>query len=294
MSDQPTDQPSRSKPEVSAAATRAALGPSVASIATRVASTVSTMVQKEGSAPIVENSGLPAMAARGADLSAATVAAVGNPALRLVPLKNAMGSLQLPTTGTLMAAVPTGAAPDAAAGGGARGDQAARPVARAAAPGESYVRMLISVSGSQVSVSHVAEVPGPLADPSPLHGGLAYEVTVGDRAIRVGSIPDPGVRRSFASEGAPEQFREHFFVETTDYEFTVRVPKQAIAAADLPSVHVAVLQLDPSQVIQPVGDKPLAAQFPNLVKELTRLPGIQAAALAEPVRTALTATFGTA
>jgi len=290
MSDQTSDQPTGSKPEVIRAAT--ALGPTVASIATRVASTVGTLVQKEGAAPVIENSGLPAMPAPGTNLTAvAATTAVGNPALRLVPVKNAMGSLQVPTTGTLMAALPATEALQAAAGGGPHGDQAA-PRVSVAADGESYVRLLVSVSGSQVTVTHVAEVPGPLSAPAPLHGGLAYEVTVGDRALRVGSIPDPGVRRSFAGAGAPEQFREHFFVEVTDYDFTVRVPKQALAAADLPSVHVAVLQLDPSQVIQPVGDKPLAAQFPNLVKEVTRLNGIRAETLAEPVRTALSATFG--
>lgn len=293
-----SDQPIESKatdigPEVA----RAALGPSVASIATRVASNVATMVQKEGAPPIVENSGLPAMAAVGTDLSAAaataaaTKVAVGNPALRLVGVKEAMGSLKLPTAGTLMSALPAADALAKATGGGSHGDQAAPRVAVDAAAGQSYVRMLISVSGTQVTVSQVAEVPGPLSDPSPLHGGLAYEVTVGDRSLRVGSIPDPGVRRAFASDQAPEQFREHFFVEVADYEFTVRVPKQALAAVDLPSVHVAVLQVDPGQVIQPAGDKPLATQFPQLVKEVARLQGIRAETLAEPVRTALAATF---
>ncbi|MGH2718380.1 MAG: hypothetical protein ACRDJU_07360 [Actinomycetota bacterium] len=296
-----SDQPAGSKPEV----TRTALGPSVASITTRVASNAASMLQKEGAAPVIENSGLPAMPAVGTDLSAAatTKAAVGNPALRLVAAKGAMGSAQPPTGGNLMGAVPdagTLAAPGVggkggaeAGGGGARGDQAALRVTPAAAPSESYVRMLISVSGSQVTVSQVAEVPGPLSDPSPLQGGLAYEVTLGDRSLRVGSIPDPGVRRAFASDQAPEQFREHFVVEVPDYEFTVRVPKQALAAADLPSVHVAVLQVDPGQVIQPAGDKPLATQFPQLVKEVTRLQGIRAETLPEPVRAALAATFPT-
>ena len=287
MSDQPTGTP-----EVTRAAT--ALGPSVASIATRVASTVGNVLQREGAAPVIENSGLPAMPAVGTTLApgAALTAAVGNPALRLVPIKNAMGSLPVPATGTLMAALPAAESLATAGGGGPHGDQAAPRLAPAAAPAESYIRLLISVSGSQVTVTNIAEVPGPLSAPSPLHGGLAYEVTVGDRALRVGSIPDPGVRRAFASAGAPEQFRDHFFVEVSDYEFTARVPKQALAAADLPSVHVAVLQVDPSQVIQPVGDKPLATQFPNLVKEVTRLTGIRAEALAEPVRTALSAAFG--
>jgi hypothetical protein len=288
------DQPLTPEPEKILPAPARLLGPSIGSILTRVGTGVTAQLQKEGAAPVIENTGLPRMADVG---QPARVTLPGNPALRLRPTTGLMGTGAPPAAaaGPRMDPLPhpeaLGEAARATAAG--RGDQAPRPdVGRVAGSGESYLRILVTVTGNDVQITHIDEVDGPLGPPEPLYGGLAYEVTLGDRALRVGAIPDPGVRRAFASAPAPPAQQKHFFATAASYDFTARVPKTAVTATTMPQVHIAVLALDPSQVVVPAGDVPLVKQFPHLAQEVTRLPGIDVAKLAEPVRAAFAKALG--
>lgn len=248
-------------------------------------------VQRDDAPPVIENDALPPMPRDGTTVS---IAAIGDPTPHLMPAKHLMSDDAGPSSvaGARMDPLPSGeslaeAAKTTVAGTG--DDQEPLPDSRGArAPRESYLRIRVTVTGGDVQVTHLAEVDGPLGPPAPLHGGLAYEVTVRGRALRVGAIPDPGIRRSFAGAAAPPEQQKHFFVTVPSYDFTARVPRNAISAATLPHMHIAVLRLDPSQAVHPTGDTPLVKQFPHLAQEITRLPGIDVEQLAAPVRTAVT------
>jgi hypothetical protein len=286
-----SDDPKAAKPEGALPVTRV-LGPSTGSILTRVGSTVPTMVQKADAAPVIENSGLPLMPK--------TVAAgeIGLPDLldrpKLLMEKEPKPLKDAAAAGARMAALPSIDVLTAPVKRPARQtDQLApKDAVTAKGGGESYLRILVSVSGDGIEVTDIHEVDGALGPVEPLQGGLAYEVSVGDRALRTGAIPEPGVRRSFAGPKAPPELRVHNFIEVPDYEFTVRVPRRAVSSVTIPQMHIAVLRLDPSQVILPAGEVPLAKQAPHLAQEVIRLRGIDAQRLSEPARASLARVLG--
>lgn len=239
------------------------------------------LVQTEGARPIIENAGLPQMAK---EVKAQAAVPAGS---LLMPAEPKSAAID----GPRMTAVPAGSGtpkklpesfPEQKGIAGLAGGQTK----------ESYVRLRLSVDDQgKVSVLGTSEVPGPLADPEPLHGGLAYEVTVGSQHLAVGSIPDPGVRRAFPPQKETPEVSGHFVVPVPSYEFTARVPRAALSTAALPNLHVAVYRLDGSQVIQPVIGKPLQTQFPHLVQEVARLPGIQVKELDQTIQTDLRRIF---
>lgn len=224
------------------------------------------LVQTEGAAPIIENAGLPQMAQ---EVKAEATAALPAGSLLMAATPQALAA-----EGLRMTAVPKGSdtprnLPESFA------EQKAIPGQERAQPQTSYVRLLMNVDEKGVvSVLHVSEVPGPLGDPEPLHGGLAYDVTIGSQHVAVGAIPDPGVRRSFPPPKETPEMSGHFIVPVSSYEFTARIPRAALTTAALPNLNVAIYRLDSSQPIQPVIGKPLKAQFPQLVQEVARLSGL--------------------
>lgn len=149
------------------------------------------------------------------------------------------------------------------------------PVASRAAAGDSggYMRLHLRVDDGAMSVVAAKYVPGPLAAPAPMQGGLAYEVSLGQEQLGAGDVPDPGVRRGLVSPDAPE--RGHHVVEVPSYEFTVRIPVERLSRVNLPDVQVTVYRLDASQVIHATNAQPLQAQTGHVVEEVARLNGIR-------------------
>jgi hypothetical protein len=107
------------------------------------------------------------------------------------------------------------------------GDQQAKRTrggARSSTQGEQYIRLRIRVHNGGLTVIDSHLVDGPLGQATGFPGSNAYEVTLGDRLLHAGALPDLGVQRSFSNpEGPPEQ-RGHYITERNVYEFTARVP----------------------------------------------------------------------
>lgn len=137
---------------------------------------------------------------------------------------------------------------------------------------ESYVRLRLRVEGGEMSVVGIREVEGPLVQPDLIHGGLIYEVSVGDRRISVGSIPDAGVERSFPDPREPE--RGHYVTEVPTYEVSVRVPTAELSRSAIGRLEVALYRAK-ELTDQPIGQPRISDQFSRELREVARLKGLR-------------------
>ena len=96
---------------------------------------------------------------------------------------------------------------------------------RPAGPGDGYVRVEVHVENGHLSVVGVKEVPGPLAMPSAVIRGYAYEALLNDQQIALGSVPDVGVRRAFANSDVEGPQGKHYFINVPTFDFIVRIRK---------------------------------------------------------------------
>jgi hypothetical protein len=164
--------------------------------------------------------------------------------------------------------------------------------------GEGYVRMRVRVAGDEISIEGLKRVPGPVVAHEPLQGELAYEVTVGDRSIASGSVPDAGSLRAFAPPN-PEPGQEgHHFEPATSYEFVARVPAESMTLKTLPRTNVAVYRVkepvdrrdellargEPSAAAIGPAPAPVAERYPRELRLVGRLSGIKLDDLAPDVR----------
>lgn len=159
------------------------------------------------------------------------------------------------------------------------------PGLSAAAESGGYLRLLLRVDDGEMSLVDASRVAGPLSQPGPVHGGLAYAVSLGQQQLGAGDVPDPGIRRSFAPPDQPE--RGHALVEVPSYEFTARVPADQVSTTNLPDLQVAVYRLDSDQATQLATDQPLREQVGRVAKEVSRLRGVHIEQLPQQVRVSL-------
>lgn len=180
--------------------------------------------------------------------------------------------------------MPEPAAQSPASDAVARAEQ--QPTA-AVPSGESYLRLRVRVNGKQMSVVQAAEVDGPLAQPEMLGGKFVYEVAHEGKRIAAEHIPDLGVRRSFPRKDGPLEGRVHHFEPLSVFEFTVRVPKAALAQADLPKTQIALYEIKADTPPQPMSPQVLSAQFSQNLREIARMNAIQLDAMPESARDVL-------
>ena len=190
----------------------------------------------------------------------------------LLPL---MGAGAQQTTGGegRMAAVPTQPAAPSPLSGKPQEPKAVTVVA-VGAPADGYIRVEVHVENGRLSVTGVKQVPGPLAMPSAVIRGYAYEVTLDDQQIALGSIPDVGVRRAFANSNVEGPQGKHYFINVPSFDFFVRIPKGHFQTANLPKLNIVLHQ------VQDAPDRltslaPLQAQPGVKTVEAGRLTGIQ-------------------
>ena len=188
-----------------------------------------------------------------------------------------------------MAAVPDEFGVTAPADGDYPPQEPARVTPAVAEPG-GYLRLQMRVDDGEVSLVGVTRVDGPLSPPGPVHGGLAYEVSLGEQQLGAGDVPDPGVRRGFVPPDAPE--RGHSVVEVPSYEFTARVPLDRLSAFNLPDLQVAVYRLDSGQVVHPTANRPLRELVGRIAEEVAALRGIRTDRLPAEVRDGLERALG--
>ncbi|HEY7036340.1 MAG TPA: hypothetical protein VH482_33740, partial [Thermomicrobiales bacterium] len=100
--------------------------------------------------------------------------------------------------------------------------------ARSSAGPEQYVRLRVRVTDGRLSVVESHLVDGPLGQATGFPGGNAYEVTLGDRLLHAGALPDLGVQRSFPNPKGPPDEHGHFLTDRRVYEFMARVPAEEV------------------------------------------------------------------
>jgi hypothetical protein len=166
--------------------------------------------------------------------------------------------------------------------------------AEAAQQPEGYVRLRLRVTDGEMSVVGAKAVEGPLVEPK-LQGALAYEVTVGERRIAAGGIPDVGERRSFPDPEGRGEMSGHHVEELRTYEVSVRVPKEQVSAAALPRLEIALYKMK-EELPEARGDRlppgPIGAQFERELREVGRMKGIRPDRLARPVAQEVRKAFG--
>jgi hypothetical protein len=177
-----------------------------------------------------------------------------------------------------------------------RPEQKERNVTRAEAAQqpEGYVRLRLRVTDGELSVVGAKAVEGPLVEPK-LQGALAYEVTVGEKRIAAGGIPDVGERRSFPDPEGKGEMSGHHVEELRTYEVSVRVPKEQVSAAALPRLEIALYKMK-EELPETRGDRlppgPIGAQFERELREVGRMKGIRPDRLAKPVAQEVRKAFG--
>lgn len=176
-----------------------------------------------------------------------------------------------------------------------RPDQKEAKVTRAAAvqQPEGYVRLRLSVTDGVATIVGAQAVEGPLVEPK-LQGALAYEVTVGQRRVAAGGVPDIAERRSFPDPDGRGEMRGHHVEELGTYEVTVRVPKERVSAAQLPRLEVALYRVK-EELAEPRVDRlaagPIGAQFKRELREVGRMKGVRLDQLEVPVATQVRRAF---
>jgi hypothetical protein len=152
---------------------------------------------------------------------------------------------------------------------------------RAGASG--YVRLRIRMDEGEMSIVDTHHVDSELALPTALHGGNAYDVTLGDRLLHADSLPDVSVSRSYPNPdpGAPPEQRHHHFQQLSMYEFDVRVPLADLTPADLGKVEIAYYRVK-EHTDRAMTAQPLARQYSKELREVNRIVGLPADVLRGP------------
>jgi hypothetical protein len=154
----------------------------------------------------------------------------------------------------------------------------------AAPPKDGYVRLNVRVAGGNVSIVGAKAVAGPLVEKAKLHGDLAWEATLGDKRVGMGSAPDVGIRRSFPNPNGPPEQRGHFISEAPSYEIAVRVPASQVTLAQLPKLQLKLFKIKEDLPIKEIQPGPLGPQFERELREVATIKGIKLDTLETPIR----------
>ena len=148
---------------------------------------------------------------------------------------------------------------------------------------EQYVRLRIRVRDGRLSVVDSHLVDGPLSPDKAFPGTNAYEVTIGDRLLHAGALPDLGFQRSFVDPNAPDEQQAHHFTEQGDFEFSARVPAQELTRETIGDVAVRLHRVKGEARAEVLSGEPLAVQFEREMRPLGELHGLPESALPEEI-----------
>jgi hypothetical protein len=162
--------------------------------------------------------------------------------------------------------------------------QPRRPRSRGAgSPREQYIRLRIRVNNGRLSVVDSHLVDGPLGQERGFPGSNAYEVTLGDRLLHAGALPDLGVQRSFPNVDGPPRQHGHYFTERTTYEFTARLPADAVTRDTVKEIAVRLHRVKQEARTDQLGEAPLAMQFERQLRPIAELVGLPDSVLPEAI-----------
>ena len=149
---------------------------------------------------------------------------------------------------------------------------------------EQYVRLRIRVRGDQMSVIDSHLVDGPLARPTTLAGGNAYEVALGDRLLHADALPDLGIQRSFVAPDAKGEKCAHHITQREVFEFTARVPAEALTSDTIGDIAVRVHRLKDEVRTDHLRDQRLGVQFERQVRPVLEMRGLPSSVLPDEIR----------
>lgn len=166
------------------------------------------------------------------------------------------------------------------------GDQIPPKARRGAKPrpaGEQYIRMRVRVRGDQLSVIDSHLVDGPLGQTAGFSGANAYEVSVDDRLLHAGSLPDLGFQRSFVNPNGPADQRGHHFTDRSTFEFMARVPAHEVTPETIGRIAVRLHRVKEEARTDRLGPAPMIEQFARQVRPIAELVGLPASVLPEAI-----------
>ena len=167
------------------------------------------------------------------------------------------------------------------AGGGGTDQQRREPAQ--GSTGEGYVRLRMRLRGDVLQVVDSHFVEGPLAQHSTFHGSHVYEVSLGDRLLHAGSLPDLGVQRSFVAPEGEASGRGHHVVERDVVEFMARVPAAEVTPQTLAGIRVTLHRVKEPVHVQRLGTEPLGEQLERQVRSVAQVVGLPQSALPEAI-----------
>jgi len=157
-----------------------------------------------------------------------------------------------------------------------------RPVDNRAAQGEQYIRLRIRVNNGRLSVIDSHLVDGPLGQGGGFPGTNAYEVTLGDRLLHAGALPDLGVQRSFPNPKGPRQQRGHYLTERNVFEFMARLPASEVNSETIGKIAVRLLRVKEAASVQRL-DAPLGTQLERETRPIAELVGLPESVLPDAI-----------
>jgi hypothetical protein len=163
-----------------------------------------------------------------------------------------------------------------------RGRRAAGSASGGAA-GEQYIRLRVRVSRDRLTVVDSHLVDGPLSQAQGFATANAYEVTVGDRLLHAGALPDLGTQRSFVNPDGPPEQQGHHFTERPVFEFNARVPAHEVTPDTIGSIAIRLHRVKEEARATRLGPEALAAQFPREMRPVAELVGLPESVLPEAI-----------
>jgi hypothetical protein len=167
------------------------------------------------------------------------------------------------------------------------GDQRPKADSGSQRPGrrEQYIRMRIRVREGQLSVVDSHLVDGPLSQASGFSGGNAYEVTLDDRLLHAGALPDLGVQRSFVNPDpkAPREQKGHHLGERRVYEFMARVPASEVTRDTIGRIAVRLHRVKEEARVDRLGTTSLGRQFEREMRPIAELVGLPESVLPDAI-----------
>ena len=158
-----------------------------------------------------------------------------------------------------------------------------RRTGRGGNPPEQYVRLRVRVRGDQMSVVDSHLVDGPLSQDKAFPGTNAYEVTLGDRLLNAGALPDLGTQRSFVDPNGPDEQQTHHITEREVFEFTARVPAAELSPDTIGEVAVRLHRVKGEARADVLTGERLDKQFERQMRPVAEMRGLPPSALPEEI-----------
>jgi hypothetical protein len=149
--------------------------------------------------------------------------------------------------------------------------------------GEQYIRLRVRVRGDRLSVIDSHLVDGPLGQTTGFTGTNAYEVSMDDRLLHAGSLPDLGIQRSFVNPNGPADQRGHHFADRSSYEFMARVPAHEVTPETIERIAIRLHRVKEEARTDRLGVAPLTEQFARQVRPVAEVVGLPASVLPEAI-----------